>query len=83
MLYHKIISVKPLPGLKLLADFETGESRLYDVNTAIAKHSDFTALTYITGLFELVRVEVSGAAVVWNDYLDISSEELYFNGTAV
>ncbi len=35
---------------------------------------------YVTGLFELVRVDAGGYGIIWNDELDLDCNELYYNG---
>ena len=37
-------------------------------------------LNYVPGLFNQVRIYAGGYGVVWNDEIDLSAEELYYNG---
>lgn len=82
-MFHRILSVTPLPGYKLKALFKTGEERLYDASTLEETWPVFADLRAIPGLFELVRVEAGGCAVVWNEFLDLSSEEIWHGGIPV
>ena len=38
---------------------------------------------YIPGLFEQVKVDSGGYGISWNDELDLSCNELYYNGVTV
>jgi len=40
----------------------------------------FKPLTYVTGLFEQVKVDTGGFGISWNDDIDLSCDELYING---
>ena len=56
---------------------------MYAVSRLFEEIPEFTALPAIPGLFEQASVDPSGRAVVWNDELDLASEEIYLNGMAV
>jgi hypothetical protein len=73
-------TVEPLADFRLRATFEGGEKREYDIKPLIAKWEAFTALSYIKGLFERVKVAAGGYGVVWNDDIDLAGEEIYMNG---
>jgi hypothetical protein len=76
----KIISVEAMPGLVLKAIFESGETRFYDVAPLKAKFPAFETLSTTPGLFESARVDACGYGVMWNDEIDLASEEIWFNG---
>lgn len=80
MTFHKIKSVQPLPNYMLSVQFEDGEKRRYDVKPLFSKWEAFTALKTIKGLFEQVKVDMGGYGIVWNDYIDLSCDELYYGG---
>jgi hypothetical protein len=40
----------------------------------------FKALSYIPGLFNLVKVEAGGYGISWNDHIDLACDELFENG---
>jgi hypothetical protein len=79
-MFNKIISVKPLTDFHILADFENGDSREYDVRPLFEKWDGFGDLIAIPGLFEQVKVDVGGYGVSWNDAIDLSCDEIYYNG---
>jgi len=79
-MFHKIIDITPLPDLRLWAQFEGGYTRVYDVAPLQKKWPAFLSLSTIPGLFELVRVDAGGHGIVWNDEIDLDSEEVWHNG---
>jgi hypothetical protein len=82
-MFHRITSVTPLPNYQLQAQFSTGEKRLYDAAQLKNTWSVFEDLTTIPGLFELVRVDMGGYGIVWNENLDLSSEEIWHEGKPI
>ena len=76
-------TVVTMPDFTLKAVFQNGEVRVYAVSRLFEEIPEFTALPAIPGLFEQASVDPSGRAVVWNDELDLASEEIYLNGMAV
>ena len=80
-MFHKIKNVEALPNLILKIKFENDEIKYYDVKNVIEKFKEFYILKneYI---FKNVQVDVGGYAVIWDNELDISCEELYKNGYA-
>ena len=82
-MFNKVKEVKPLQDYMLLVTFINGEQRLYDVKPLFDKFLAFNDLKVIPGLFELVKVEQGGYAVVWNDNIDLACDELYHNGISL
>jgi hypothetical protein len=82
-MFHRIATVTPLPNHQLKAQFMTGESRLYDASQLEKTWPVFRDLTEIPGLFELVRVDMGGYGIVWNENLDLSSEDIWHDGTPI
>lgn len=82
-MFHKIKSVKPLMGFKLLVQFTEGTTKEYDINPIIKKWPAFQAFKEIPALFDAVTVDAGGYGVVWNDELDLSCDELWENGKEV
>ena len=79
-MFHKVRAVDPLPNYMLSVSFENGEQRKYDVKPLFNKFDAFKTLEGIKGLFEQVRVDLGGYGVSWNDDIDLSCDELYYNG---
>lgn len=80
MNFHKVKNVLPLENYMLSVQFEDGTNKKYDVKPLFSKWTAFKDLTDIKGLFEQVKVDMGGYGIVWNDYIDLSCDELYYNG---
>jgi hypothetical protein len=78
---HLLTSILLLPNLRLQAFFTNGDMRLYDVAPLQARWPVFQSLSAIPGLFALARIDCGGHGVVWNDEIDLDSEEIWHNGT--
>ncbi len=81
-MFHKVVSIKPLPDYYLLVVFEDGVEKRYDVKPLFEKWEVFKALL-TDGLFRRVKVDAGGYGVSWNDEIDLSCDELYWNGVAI
>lgn len=80
MNFHKVKNVLPLENYILSVQFEDGTNKKYDVKPLFSKWTAFKDLIDIKGLFEQVKVDMGGYGIVWNDYIDLSCDELYYNG---
>ncbi len=78
-MFYKVKSVKPLSNFILEIIFENNEIKYYDIKPLFEKWLVFKNLKNIQGLFEQVKVDVGGYGISWNDELDLSCNELYFN----
>lgn len=78
-MFHKIKSVSALPGYSLMVTFEDGTTKEYDLNPLIEKNEKFKKLKD-NDLFYKAHVDVDRCGVIWDDTLDISSEEIWDNG---
>jgi hypothetical protein len=81
--FNKVQSVAPLDNCCILVRFKNGEAWLYDVGKLIAGYDAFGVLSDVPELFALVKADPGGYGVSWNDDIDISCEELYFNGMVI
>ena len=79
-MFYKVQDVKPLEKYKLLVTFQNGEIKKYDVKPLFDKWQVFKDLIYINGLFQQVKVDAGGYGISWNDDIDLSCDELYYNG---
>jgi len=77
--FHRVKSVQPLPDMVLRVEFIGGTVKSYDVKPLMEKWDTFMDLEQ-TGLFQLVRVDQGGYGIVWNEYIDLSCDELWENG---
>ncbi|MCL2355374.1 MAG: DUF2442 domain-containing protein [Oscillospiraceae bacterium] len=78
----KIVDVKPIDDLNLIITFDGGIVKRYDVKKLFNELPVFKQLEN-KELFESVRVEVGGVAIVWNDDIDLAEYEIWKNGETV
>ena len=73
-----VIKVLATPDYSIVAEFETGEVRLFDMRPYL----DFPAFAPLKepGLF--MRAHVEHGTVVWSDEIDLSPDTLYLRGQA-
>ena len=81
--FHKVKSIGIVDNHTLIAQFEDGLCKTYDMNQLLEKFPAFGDLLSDKELFKRVHVEGSGFGIVWNDYFDLSCNEIWDNGTAV
>lgn len=81
--FHKIKSIGLVGETTLIAQFEDGICKEYDVKQIIKKFPSFEKLINDRELFKKVHVEGSGFGIVWNDEFDLSCNEIWDNGTSV
>ena len=72
-MFYRIKAIKPIDNYKLLVTFFNDEIKEYNVDIWFDKNYDFKVLANTTGLY----------GISWNDELDLSCNELYFNGTSI
>ena len=80
-MFHKIKAISTKESYILVALFECGEKKQFDVKPLFSKISAFQALQSIEGLFNQVRVDAGGYGISWNDELDLSCNDLWEHGT--
>ncbi len=78
-MHHRIASVTPLPDFRLKVTFIDGSVKDFDF-TPLFKSWDVFAPLSDRYLFEQVRVSHGGYGVEWNDDLDLSCDDLWFDG---
>jgi hypothetical protein len=79
-MHRKILEIKTLPNYELLAKFDNGETKHYDVAKLFDQNQIFQPLKRFPQLFPQVTLAPQGYAAVWNDDIDIAADELYLNG---
>ena len=79
---HTIKSIKPLENMILEVVFSSGEIKKYDMKKLIKKYEVFKGLEN-EELFDKVKVDIGGYGIVWNEDIDLSSEEIWVNGITV
>ena len=82
-MFHKIKAVSALPDYRLSVQFAEGVTKIYDVKPLFDKWAVFKALERSPELFSCVSVDVGGYGIIWDDDLDLSCDELFYNGETV
>ncbi len=77
---HRIVKVEVSEKYILVAIFQNGVEKKYDVRQLFSLIPQFQALDTSPGLFEKVRVDIGGYGIAWNDKLDLSAEEIWEHG---
>jgi len=81
--FHKIKSIGLVGKSMLIAQFEDGICKEYDVRQIVNKFPSFEKLINDRELFKKVHIEGSGFGIVWNDEYDLSCNEIWDNGKIV
>ena len=81
-MFHNVKNVFPLEDYKLLVQFVSGTTKIYDVKPLFDWKDVFKTLKE-NELFYGVYVDVGGYGIVWNDYVDLSCDELWENGVTI
>ena len=81
-MFHKVKSVLPQKNYILLVSFSEGVSKIYDVKPLFKKWDIFNGLKK-EHVFDDVKVDQGGYGVSWSDDIDLSCDELFFNGKPI
>ena len=82
-MFHKVKSVNALPDFVLSVQFSEGITKTYDVKMLFERWPAFEKLKADPGYFDKVKVDLGGYGIIWDDYLDLSCDELFENGKVV
>lgn len=77
---HRIKKVIPLENFVMLAVFQDGVEKEYDMKQLFEGVQQFRAFENEEGLFEKISVDVGGYGISWNDELDLSSDDIGDDG---
>ena len=78
--FHIIRSISTTKDLHLIAQFDDGSVRSYDVSNLSRKNKAFKVFESNPVLFSKAKVDVGGYGIVWNESLDLSANEIWANG---
>lgn len=81
-MFHKVKSVRPMDDFVLLVSFSEGVTKTYDVKPLFSKWLVFNELKN-NHLFEEASVDQGGYGVSWNDDIDLSCDELFYEGKVI
>lgn len=82
-MFHRIRSVSPMDDRKLCVQFSEGVTKEYDIKPLYDIWPIFQKLINNDGLFRAVYVDIGGYGIIWDDTLDISCNELWYNGKTI
>lgn len=82
-MFHKIKDITALPDQKLSVQFAEGVTKIYDTKPLKSRIPAFAEFDARPELFEDAQVDVGGCGVIWNDDIDLSSDELWDHGDTV
>ena len=78
-MFYKVKKVEPMDNMLLRVKFFNNETKIYDVKPLVKKWEAFKILQD-KEIFKLVKVDMEGYGIVWNDEVDLSCNELWENG---
>ena len=81
-MFHKIRSVTPLDDYMLRVEFCEGITKVYDVKQLFDTFKIFNKLKE-NNLFNKVRVDKGGYAVIWNKEIDLACDDLFYDGKII
>jgi uncharacterized protein YerC len=79
-MFYKVNNVTPLENYILLVKFENDLEKYYDIKPLFKKWTIFNKLKQ-DNLYQSVKVDAGGYGISWNEEIDLSSDELWENGT--
>lgn len=79
-MFKKIKDIKVIGNSTLKATFTDDVVKVYDVQKMVSSHPIFQTLIQDQGLFKKVQVDIGGYGVSWNDTIDLSAEEIFYEG---
>ena len=77
---HKIKEAHVQDDLIILAIFQNGIEKQYDIRNLYTAFPQFKILEQDKELFFSMKVDVGGYGVSWNDELDLDAEEIWAEG---
>ncbi len=81
-MFHHIKQAYPLYGTTFEATFSDGSIRRYNTKSLEEKIPEFVQLND-NSLFSKLHVGSGGYGVVWTPDIDLSAEEIWYNGEAI
>jgi antitoxin component YwqK of YwqJK toxin-antitoxin module len=79
-MFHKLKSLNYCDDFLIIVEFEDGSVKRYNIENLFQDYPQFKILKD-KELFKSGKLEKYG--IIWNDELDLSSEEIYQNGVNI
>lgn len=77
---HRIKKVQVQDEFVILAVFQNGIEKAYDIRNLYSVFPQFKLLEQNQELFASVKVDAGGYGISWNDELDLEAEEIWEEG---
>lgn len=74
-----MINIEPTDDMNLIVTFEGGIMKKYDITKLYSEIPLFKELQN-KKLFRSVKIDVGGYGMTWNKDIDLSRDEIWFNG---
>ena len=81
--FHLIRSLSTTRDLHIIAQFDDGVIKSYDVSRLSLRNSVFKVFESNPDLFSKAKVDAGGYGVVWNEDIDLSANEIWANGETI
>ena len=81
--FHLIRSLGTTKELHLVAQFDDGTIKSYDISKLSNKNNAFKEFESNPILFSKAKIDAGGYGVVWNESLDLSANEIWANGKTI
>lgn len=81
--FNVIRSVGVLDDTRIVAQFDNGKVKTYDIRKTAEQIKAFRQLIDDKKLFCKVKVDMGGFGLIWSPELDLSSEEVWNNGVFI
>lgn len=79
MEFHTIKYVEPLEDMVIKVIFKNKVIKKYNMKPLIEKYEVFKRLNN-KELFNKVKADIGGYGIIWDENIDLSSEEVWENG---
>lgn len=82
-MFNRISKVTFNENYVVTCEFNDGSSKQYDFKQLFKKYPVFKRLENEPNLYNNGQIAAGGCAIIFDDNLDIASEELYYNGVLI
>lgn len=78
-MFHKLKKIQTRDNYIIEAEFQNGIKKIYDLKPILKKIEIFKKLKN-KNLYNSAKIDIGGLGIIWNDEIDLSSEEIWNNG---
>ena len=80
--FHKALHVTPKDNYHLIVEFED-KTVDYDMSSLFERFDVFKELKEDKQLYQSVRIDFNGEALIWNDHIDLSTDGVWEKGLTI